>query len=343
MRWKEVGLAGSMPNRVRPIFHPARQAGAGTWGGGLGLAWLMVICLVSHAETPTETPTISASLDSHHTRLGVPVELQVTLSFPPAWSFEMAELGSRWGEAQVLSSQWSEPERDPASGEFVAALKAQLAWYSLGDKEIDPLILNAFGPDGKMSSFETPRMMVQVEPSLSPNDDRLAPPKQPISSSPPSDWPWPGLLMGAMLFIAILAFSIRVIQNRRRPSLEIPLSPRQQVLKELYLLTHGPLLKSGDDMTFFVEIQRIIRGFFSRVLNTRTKEMTSSDLDAFLATRSEVTPDLRAMSQSFNALCDAVKFARYQPDEAAHTHVVNLAYEMVDLLVPREDEDVASG
>jgi hypothetical protein len=304
----------------------------------------MVIALWAMALSAAD-PELSAELSAREVFLGDPVDLIVRIETEePGWRVEPIELPENLDDATVLVSNWVEEPGDAEIRVSRWILKAQLAWYRLGSFELSPLKIKAVHDDGREISLATPTFAIEIIAMLDEQDQRLAPSKGQVELSIPSLWPY---LVAALLVLATLVWIIIALRPKRGKEGKAPPKPLkppyEEALERLHALTAGPLLKEGRVKEFHVEINAVIRRYYARLFHIHAEEMTSFEVEDWMAEQPHLPEQLHDLNRTFQDHCDRVKFAKHDPVEAENQETVNRAYQIVELLKPKEATDVAAG
>lgn len=298
-----------------------------------------LLFLLSPALMAWEEPRVSSELSTGEAFLGDVVIYTVRVTYPDGWSIEPELLPEKVGEASVISQQWSEPEQLPDSTLWRRNLTAQLSWYRLGEFEVPQLEVTAIDPGGSRQAFKAPALGVQILHMLAEDDNEIAPAKDQVDMSVPPLWPW---ILAAVLLLALIAGVLVYYLGRRgkdlpaKPALP-PMPPYDEAIARLRELTHGSLLKEGRTKEFHVAINQIVRHYYARLFHIHAEEMTSFEMEEFLAVRRELPEGAVDLNQHFQERCDLVKFAKHEPLEAETKQVVNAAYEIVEKLKPQDE------
>lgn len=293
-----------------------------------------------------DEPQITTELANREAFLGDAVAFNIKITHEEGWKFEALELGESLGKASVLSQQWLDSAKLETAEIYVAELKAKLAWYRTGEFKAPAVTLRATAPDGSEQTFTTPELTIEIMYMLDEEDQELAPGKDQIAKTVPSLLP---ILAAAGLLLALIIGSvIFYLAMRKKKVVEkvVPLTPPYpEAIDRLRELTHGSLLKEGHYKAFHVAINQIIRHYYARLYAINAEEMTSFEVEDWIMQQSHLPEGFLDLNRSFQEQCDLVKFAKHDPVEAENKQVVNQAYQLVELLKPREEEvsHVAAG
>ena len=277
-------------------------------------------------------PVVTARVDRSSANLGDLVTLTLDLHFEQGWDFDLQPLEKNLGKAVVHSFEWSKPVQLPDTGLTRITLTASLAWYELGKQTIAPIHLKG-SKNSEDQTFESKEIEIEIVPTLEEGDQNLS------ESKPQARMKELSLWLAGLLAVLLLLVVIWMIWRRFRPRHSDfvpelpPLPPFEEVNIRMKELIGSSILKEGNFKQFYIEISLIIRHFFGRVFQIPGDEMTSFELDEFFQT-AQVPGEFLENQADFGGLCDRVKFAKYQPNEAENTEVVNLAYQLIRHLKP---------
>jgi hypothetical protein len=287
-----------------------------------------------------DEPRLSAELNTGEAFLGDAVTYTVSITYPGDWQIQAESLPEKLGDAKVLSQSWSEPEALPDSTLVRRILQARLAWYKLGEFQVPLQEINAVTPGGEARILTAPELPIQILNMLSEDDTEVAPSKGQVEMDVAPLWPW---ILGAVLLLALVVALVVYFLGKRgqdtgqKPELP-PMPPYDEAIAALRELTHGSLLKEGRTKEFHVRINQIVRRYYARLFQVHAEEMTSFEMEDYLAGKKDIPEGVIDLNRGFQELCDLVKFAKHDPLEAETKQVVNAAYEIVEKLRPSETE-----
>ena len=289
-------------------------------------------------------PTVTAELSLREAFLGDPVALTVRLKYGQEWTFDRFLLPEKLGEARVLSQEWREPK--PEAGDTLKSLELHvaLAWYRLGPAKVPPIELSGHVGDAPSQTVATPELNIEIVNMLKEGDEDLAPGKDQVALEAFPLWP---VIAGALVLLALIGWLIYRRLAGRGSSQPAPvkplLSPYREAIDSLNGLTSGDFLKQGKFKEFYVEINLIIRHFYARMWGIHAEEMTSFEMEEWLAGRQDLPDGLVDMNRTFQDRCDLVKFAKHDPVVTENQELVNWAYQIVERFKPKGDAHVAAG
>jgi len=304
-----------------------------------------VFCLVWSYAALAGEPNIHAELTHRQAFVGDAIEFKVIIQYDEAWQgFALAGEGldEKLGDASVLSHTFNQVP--PLEGDQLktSVLQAKVAWYRLGESTLPPIELVGTLADGTTKTFSTPELNIEITGMLEEEDAELAPSRGQVNLDHLPFWP---VLIGVLLLLALLIVGIvAVIRKMRKPPVSKPkplVPPYVEALNRLEELTYGGLLKEGRVKEFYVAINSIIRHYYARLYSINAEELTSLELEDWIADQTVLPAELAALNTNFQECCDRVKFAKHVPFEAENKEIVNRAYQIVELLKPQREEQEA--
>lgn len=288
-------------------------------------------------------PSLTTELDRGEAYLGDAVELRIGIRHDQGWTFEQTALPDTLGDAKVLDFQWVEPAGAAGGETSVLELRARLAFYKLGPQEVPPITIQALGSDGSFREFQSDPLNIEILSMLEDNETELAEGKDQIGMKEPPLWLYILILVVVITAIVFLVIA-KLTPKRQAPAVksEPLLPPYEEAQANLAALTNGSLLKEGRVKDFYVALNHIVRRYYARLYNIQAEEMTSFEMEDWIRFSDHTPTELLVLNREFQELCDRVKFAKYDPMESETKDLVNGAYQIVELLKPRQEvSDVA--
>ena len=186
-----------------------------------------------------------------------------------------------------------------------------------GDLAVAPLAVY-FHPKGEAqeSSFLTEEVPIHVKPLEDAGALALRPLRG-IYETPPAPPSYRGLVAAvvAALLLAVVVGGLLLWRRRPRKAPR-PVPPHEIAYEALRRLLALQLIEKGEIELFFVILSAILRDYIESRFQVRAPERTTEEFLAEAA-RDPALSQHRARLAEFLALCDQVKFARFQPDDAA--------------------------
>ncbi|CAM2009269.1 hypothetical protein APED_21635 [Acanthopleuribacter pedis] len=305
----------------------------------LAAAFLMLLPFATAAD-----PEITTDISLEKAAIGDAVQLTVRIYHDGDWTFDRTLPEEKLGEAHILSAEWRDIPPAPDNPQHQVQLDLSLAFYDTGEMIIPELALTGSrGGAAEPQTFYTPEQMVVVEGVLADeNDQQMADDRENLDKkvSPLL------MILAILVVVAVLAVAGYLFHRWRQPKpvvvkAEPALPPFDEAMQSLETVTSGSLLKEGRVKEFYVEINRIIRHYYSRLYGINAEEMTSFELEQWFEDHPEISAELIGLNRVFQELCDSVKFAKYEPVESENQENVNRAYQIVQHLKPRSEETPA--
>lgn len=302
---------------------------------GLYLGVTLILCIAPLQARQAEA-RLTASLSSAEANLGDPVTLRVELFLPPGWQPQNeAPLPPNFAEAKVLSQKFHVPETLDETRPNLT-FEAVLAWYKLEAFTLPSQPLTFIDAANQTHQLVIPELEIQILNLLDEGDANFAPDKGQMALTV-GLWLW--ILLACIVLILLLALAIAIWYYKNREPAPVPAKPlpppHLEALDALAALTSNTYLKEGKVKAFYVEVALIIRHYYGRLYDIHAEEMTSFELEDYFIQRSDLPPNFFDLNRDFQELCDRVKFAKYDPLETETKQVVNMAYEIVELLKPQ--------
>ncbi len=160
-------------------------------------------------------------------------------------------------------------------------------------------------------------------PAAVTNDLRVIKPPVEI----PNDWAWVWWLLGGLVFAALMIAALVWFLRRRKQVLLVPVIPphvrAKQKLQAALALLHDPRL-------FCIEVSTITRIYLEERFDFQAPERTTEEFLSELQATTLLTVDQKESLGKFLQSCDLVKFARFEPPEAALRELHDSALRLVD-------------
>ncbi|MDR3716303.1 MAG: hypothetical protein P4L51_26155 [Puia sp.] len=151
--------------------------------------------------------------------------------------------------------------------------------------------------------------------------------------NPYAKWiPWI-VAVTTLLSVGLVVWLVRRKKARRQQPVAPPviLSPYEEALKMLEELRQQRLPESGQVKAYYTGLNDILRKFIQRRLNITTLEKTNEELIARLMGLSLSGEQFARLSEALR-ISDAVKFAKYLPDEQDNQRNFAIIHSSVELL-----------
>ncbi len=177
-----------------------------------------------------------------------------------------------------------------------------------------------------VKTTNNPGRIVAVQPAAAaPGSNDIRDIKQPVEI--PSGWGWLGWTFGALALAAILALLWRWWRRKRALPPVVPVVPphvraRQRLQEALGLLS--------DPRRFCIAVSDALRVYLEERFQLRAPERTTEEFLQDLQSARELDAAQKQSLADFLAQCDLVKFARFEPNEAALLELHECALRLVD-------------
>ena len=206
-------------------------------------------------------------------------------------------------------------EKDPTGGSSTKRKRLILEPNRSGELAIAPLAIYFHRKgEAEESRFLTDEIPIEVT-GIDDISKLALSPLRGIYEAPPeassAGYAW--VVAGVGLLAAVVG---TLFFLRRRPTRPPPVVPPHETAYEaLRRLLALNLVEKGEIELFFVHLSSILRNYIEDRFLVHAPELTTEE---FLeeATRNPVLAEHQLRLGQFLALCDRVKFARFQPDEA---------------------------
>lgn len=174
-----------------------------------------------------------------------------------------------------------------------------------------------------MNSNSSALLVPPPSPLATTNDIRAIRPPVEI----PNDWAWVWWTLAALVVLGIAtAALIWFLKKKNQPPLIPIIAPHvraKQKLQAALGLIHDPRL-------FCIEVSTIARIYLEERFDFRAPERTTEEFLFELQSTNLLTPDQKQSLGEFLQSCDLVKFARFEPTEAALRELHDSALRLVD-------------
>ncbi len=300
------------------------------------VTWLLLI-LCAWLPLTAGDPDVTVKLSAKKATVGDTIDMRVQISHDGSWLFDQTLPEEKLGDAEILAADWLEVPPSDAQPAHLLVLNLRLAFYDYGEFVIPELALAGRQGDGnEPRTFYTPEQVVQIESVLADeNDQKLADDRANLDKAVSPVL----LILAGLALLLVLAAAAWLFYRWRQPQEQVAapeplLPPYDEAMQNLQALTSGSLLKEGRVKTFYVEINHIIRRYYSRLYGIHAEEMTSFELEQWLEDQKRISAEVIGLNRAFQEQCDAVKFAKYEPVESENKENVNRAYQIVEQLKP---------
>lgn len=139
------------------------------------------------------------------------------------------------------------------------------------------------------------------------------------------------LLLGILVFLAILALLFMFFSRRKKVPVVIPKRPASEIAYEqLEKLKAKDLIRQGRVKEYYSEVSDIIRHYLENRFLLKAPEMTTEEFLFYVGDYSQLIGEHKTLLKAFLLSCDLVKFAKHAPP-AEETDVIFIsAKKLVD-------------
>jgi len=147
------------------------------------------------------------------------------------------------------------------------------------------------------------------------------------------------LLLGALVFLALLALLFMLLLRRKKASSGIPKRPAHEIAYEqLERLKAKNLIGQAKTKEYYSEVSDIIRRYLENRFLLKAPEMTTEEFLFYVREYSQLISGHKTLLKEFLLACDLVKFAKYVPLSEEIDAIFASAKKLVD--ETKEEESV---
>ncbi len=143
----------------------------------------------------------------------------------------------------------------------------------------------------------------------------------------PNDWVWIWWVIGTLVLIGLVTSAILWWRKKQTAALTAPIIPphvrAKHRLREALTLIHDPRL-------FCTAVSDALRIYLEERFNFHAPDRTTDEFLLELQASRLLLPDQKQSLSEFLQSCDLVKFARFEPTEAALRELHDSALRLVD-------------
>jgi hypothetical protein len=267
--------------------------------------------------TAAQIPTLNSALDKYKILIGEPITLRVEASYPSTL------YNIQWFSIQDSAAHFEVVERKKADtiesgGQIKVSQSIIITSFDSGLKTLPALQVN-FNPVNNSPPVSILTDSFKVQVTYSPADSVL--PFHDIKTiiSVKDEWPlW--MKIAAVLTAILIIYLIYILLKKRKtkqPDKPVisKLSPVEEAMQSLDKLEKSELLTSGRTKEFHTSLTEIFKRYISRKLEEPVDHLTSDELLLLLKGK-QISRDALTSIANTLKMADAVKFARFQPEEA---------------------------
>jgi hypothetical protein len=164
-----------------------------------------------------------------------------------------------------------------------------------------------------------------IPPSAPPGTNDIRAIRPPVEI--PNDWAWVWWLLGSLALTAIVIAGLRWFLRKRKQLPIIPVIPPHVRAKQKL---HAALGLIHDPRLFCTEVSNVSRIYLEERFDFHAPERTTEEFMLELQATTLLTSDQKQSLGEFLQSCDLVKFARFEPTEAALRELYDSALRLVD-------------
>ena len=294
---------------------------------------LCLIFLSVNAFTQHAPVSVSSSVDKTRIKIGDVVTYTVSISYDKDIKIKPPGSGENLGAFEIRSYKIYDPKKQGKRIRLDAEYK--ISTFTTGDYFIPPLtIYYKTEGDSVYKSISTEKIKIVVE-SMNPSEQGdIRDIKLPVEI-PATLWEkirifvfvFAALILGALIY---LYFRLKkegrsLIPEKKEP----PRPPHEIALEMLDQLKEKDLVSQGKIKEFHIEVSDIIRRYIEGRYFIPAPEMTTSELLASIKSE-QIEPEQMELLSRFLFQCDMVKFAKFIPNPAESSEMLQLAYRFVN-------------
>jgi LPXTG-motif cell wall-anchored protein len=325
---------------------------------GARVVALLVLAVPMHAQTgPPKEPAsalppglaVRIHAEPDKATIGDPIRIELDVTLPGGYQVIPPKFEGQIGDFSILelypgptvpelnpagqSRQAKSPGRAGTDGSLHHRIRIVTAVYKTGTFTFPSLALTLRDPEGRSTPLPTPTTQVAIQSLLAPQDQQLKDLKRQAEIPEPTRW----LLWLALGFVAAVLVAGALWFYRRRkkasfaPSGVPQLDPFQLVEAELRDLLARGLLEKHRVKHFYVALSDIVKKVLEAGYGIPAVEKTTDEIiEAFRREKPDHRDETNCI-ESFLALCDLVKFAKFIPEQAANEQAVQSAFRILEM------------
>lgn len=308
----------------------------------LAVAATLLVALVQPLGAGAQVPDIEAraELDQADVTLGDPVRITVTVLHPDSVLVDILPPGVT-DTMRVIDTP--PPTTQPAAdaGRSLTRFEFVLAAFSLGPRQLPPLVVTWLEADGNSGQTETPVPPLNVLSTVAADDTTPRPlkPQLAVEGAPPA-WQVPAATAGgvlALLAVALLA-AWRLRRRKPVPAATPVLAPlaEDQARRLLEEMARANPLGARDYDTYYGTISIVIRGYLQERFGFRATALTTRELERRMTAEGVERWQARLVGGLLDR-CDHAVYARRRPDPASADHDLTVAFEIIELSRPQPE------
>lgn len=288
--------------------------------------------------------TASASVDSADYSVGDYIHYTIKINSAKGLRVFKPELKDSLKAIDIVKA--AEIKSDEIDNKTITEIKYILAKYDSGDVRIPQIpVFYSVGSDTARKTVFTNDVSFTVHTLKVNSQADIKDVKQPIKI--PLDWKT--ILLWAFIIILVIGLIVwGVLYYRKKQAAKkgiikvIEKKPYEAALESLKELEAKQLWQKGQIKTYHSELTDIIRRYFENRFYIRALEMTTSELIQQLNQVKDAREILDTTSAFLNN-ADMVKFAKYIPMDRVNEEMMEQAYSIVNVTIPRFEMEEGNG
>ncbi|MFQ5649343.1 MAG: hypothetical protein ACE5IY_05325 [bacterium] len=276
--------------------------------------------------------SIDSRVDKSTITIGDRIRYTVELRHSPAIEVQRPAVAENLGAFEIKDYTPHDPVEE--DGEVIERVDYIISTFEVGEFEIPPLLFHYVIPgDSTRHELRTRKIKIVVA-SMKPSeagDVRGIKVPHGLQEDYRKIIIWSSI---ALAFLVLVAISFYIWRRRKAgkgilpQKVEPPRPAHEIALEELTALKASSLLAEGRVKAYYSHMSDIIRRYIEGRYFIVALEMTTRELIEELQ-NAEVEDETIALIQEFLAVCDLVKFAKYQPGAKAHDATFDKAFNLV--------------
>jgi hypothetical protein len=286
------------------------------------LALLSLAAGCSEPQTPARKATqkADASLSAASVKVAEPVDLTVSVEHPEGTEALFPPVEAELGGLEVAKAGRALSSR-LGPGWSLTTRKLTLRGFRAGAYTIEPLEIRLVDEETREGAcgLTTPQVRLEVRSTVTDKStlEDLREVKGPFEL-PPEPFPWVGVLLGALVVLALAAGALWLAARRSREELAAKAGPPRppahlEALRELEAIRELGLLEEGRVAEFADRVSDVLRDYLEARFELPAPERTTEEFLDEIARAPVLDRDRKRFLADYLAQCDLVKFAAAEP------------------------------
>lgn len=298
---------------------------------GWSLTFLFGIGIISFPQT--SIPEIESTIDTNVIRIGEPIQLNVTVSYPTDLEISWPLFDQKVPEFDLISEGPAQKEK--SENGFTELKTYEITSFDTGFAVIEPIkvaYINLSTKEG--DTVETILYLIRIRTVSIDTSKNINPIKSPYTAKRTlaDNLHYIMIPILVLLLLAIGYYLYKRSQKKDlkpRPDLAVPKVPgHETALKKLHVLYERELWQNGEIKSYHSELSEIVREYIESRYQTLALESTTDEImDSFrkIPVRLELVSDLHSILE----ISDLAKFAKVKPDAEENERCWHLAKKFV--------------